>query len=70
MNGVPPSWERMTTSWDQVPSSLWLFFGLSMLAVAAVSIVGPGAALGGAGGFVGMAFGSYLRARRRERDAA
>lgn len=70
MTGVPPSWERMTTSWDQAPSSLWAFFGLSMVWVAALSIVAPRATVGGVGGFIGAAFANYLRARRRERAGA
>lgn len=70
-SGVPQSWERINGALEQVPSVMWAFFGLSMLLVAAASLIGPGSALGGAGGFVGMAFGNYyLRARRRERTGA
>jgi len=67
-SGVPPSWERQTAAWEQVPSSLWAFFGLSFLTFGALTLLSKRATPGGIGGFVGMAFGNFLRARRRERE--
>ena len=49
MTGVPSSWERFNASWEQVPSSFWAFFGLSMVWVAALSLVAPRGAVGGLG---------------------